>query len=207
MIPATGIQDQELPIAAKRARVNNPTVTWRGNLCTGPVPMDSPFWVPPAPLVAPNSRIRAPFTGKRRCPRVSAKAMAGARRPGSLSAARLGRVASSSMPRAATRAERVALSRPCSSLAMRSLRLSTWRARSVACCRSLSSACSATLCFFLPLVDQHVHAQLLVRKQIQVAGEALAFGVDILTPRVKDRRDRRRGRRPVPAFPEPRRQA
>src|SRR6202034_4396664 len=36
MIPAAGIQDQELPIAAKRARVNNPTVAWRGNLRARP---------------------------------------------------------------------------------------------------------------------------------------------------------------------------
>src|SRR5580704_7180613 len=32
MIPATGIQDQELAIAAKRPSVNDPTVAGRGNL-------------------------------------------------------------------------------------------------------------------------------------------------------------------------------
>ena len=35
MIAATGIQDQELAIAAKRSGVNNPTVAWRGNLRVG----------------------------------------------------------------------------------------------------------------------------------------------------------------------------
>src|ERR1700728_15792 len=35
MIPATGIEDQELPIAAKWARVNDPSVAGRGDLCAG----------------------------------------------------------------------------------------------------------------------------------------------------------------------------
>src|SRR5215472_3759081 len=36
MIPAPGIEDQELSIAAEWASVNNPTVTRRCNLCAGP---------------------------------------------------------------------------------------------------------------------------------------------------------------------------
>src|SRR6202051_845154 len=32
MIPAAGVEDQELPITAKRPGVNNPTVARRGNL-------------------------------------------------------------------------------------------------------------------------------------------------------------------------------
>src|SRR5437773_3573484 len=36
MIPAPGIEDQELSVAAKGAGVNNPTVTRGCDLCTGP---------------------------------------------------------------------------------------------------------------------------------------------------------------------------
>src|SRR5712672_2209781 len=36
MIPAPGIEDQELSVAAEGARVNNPAVTRGCDLCTGP---------------------------------------------------------------------------------------------------------------------------------------------------------------------------
>src|SRR5205823_13484685 len=36
MIPAPGIEDQELSVAAKRTGVNNPAVTRGCDLCTGP---------------------------------------------------------------------------------------------------------------------------------------------------------------------------
>ena len=36
MIAAAGIEDQELPIAAKPPGVNNPTVAGRGDFATGP---------------------------------------------------------------------------------------------------------------------------------------------------------------------------
>src|ERR1700731_2504458 len=43
MIPAAGIEDQELPIAAKWAGVNHPAVAWGGNLSTGPGGDGEPF--------------------------------------------------------------------------------------------------------------------------------------------------------------------
>src|ERR1700757_4642840 len=36
MIPAAGIEDQELPVTSKRPGVNNPAVAGRGDLGTGP---------------------------------------------------------------------------------------------------------------------------------------------------------------------------
>ena len=79
-----------MPIAAKRPGVNNPTVARRGDLRAGRAAMERPFWVPPTPSEAPNSRIFTPLTGKRRCPRVDAKATAGDSRPGSLECREVG---------------------------------------------------------------------------------------------------------------------
>ena len=97
------------------------------------VAMETPFSVPPTPSGAPNSLIRTPLTGIGSRPRGEAKATAGASRPGSLRAARsirLSLVVGGAVRRRARRGWRV--SRPCSSLPIKSLRLSTWRARSAA---------------------------------------------------------------------------
>jgi hypothetical protein len=50
-------------------------------------------------------------------------------------------LALSSADRAADRAARPALSKPCSTLPIKSLRLSTWRASTIDFCRSVSSTC------------------------------------------------------------------
>src|SRR5580692_7095788 len=50
MIPAAGVQDQELPIAPKRAGVNHPTVAWSGNLRAGPGGDRKPFLSSTGPI-------------------------------------------------------------------------------------------------------------------------------------------------------------
>ena len=55
MIPAAGIQDQELPIAAKRSGVNHPSVAWGGNLGSGPGG-DRDALLGPADAIGPAER-------------------------------------------------------------------------------------------------------------------------------------------------------
>ena len=131
--------------------------------------MESPFWVPPAPSEAPNSRILAPFTGKRRCPRGIGESDSGSQTAGIAERGEVGPGRVVVDARAATRAARVALSRPCSSLAMRSLRLSTWCAEFGGALPFAVERLLGDSLLLLPLVDEHVHAQLLARKQVQVA--------------------------------------
>ena len=100
MIAAASIQDQELSIAAKRAGVNNPAVAGRSNLRPGWVPIERPFWVPPRAI---GTAEFADFHAIDRQTQMSAHGRKGDRRrkaPGSLSAARSGRVASSAIERA-----------------------------------------------------------------------------------------------------------
>ena len=99
-------------------------VTW----APARVAMERPFSVPPRPSGTPNSRILTPLTGNGKRPRAEAKATAGVSRPGSFRAARSIRLSLASAARSADRAARLALSRPCSTLPIKSLRLSTWRA-------------------------------------------------------------------------------
>ena len=113
--------------------------------------MDRPFSCPPSPSEAPYSLIRTPFTGSGKVPLARAKGIAGASRPGSLSAARPVRASVdffSSPLRAASRAARVARSRSCSSLAISSCRSSDRRPSCAARSRSAVSAFSTSACCF-----------------------------------------------------------
>ena len=89
MIPAPGIEDQELSVAAEGPGVNNPAVTRGCDLAPALVAKEMPFSTPPAPSEPPKSRILRPLTGKANRPLAEAKAMAGAT-AGSFSAPRLG---------------------------------------------------------------------------------------------------------------------
>ena len=74
MIPAAGIQDQELPVGAERSGIDHPAVAGSGHLGARPwwrpkcrVPM------PPRPSAAPKSRILTPLTGIGSAPRAERK--------------------------------------------------------------------------------------------------------------------------------------
>ncbi len=121
------------------------------------VAMERPFSEPPRPSGAPKSLIFTPLTGIGTCPRNDAKATAGASRPGSRNADNAGRLSL----RAASRAARMAGSRPCSSLAIKSLRLSTCLARSAARVPFGVERLFALGLLFLPLRDQRGHARAL----------------------------------------------
>ena len=163
--------------------------------------MDSPFAFHRRRRNAPNSRIFTPFTGKRRCPRVAAKATAGNQAarvlergevgPGGvvldrtrLGARRAGGGIEARFELGDEVLEAVDLARQVGgALAVR---------RQAPARSPLAS---------LPLVDQNVHTQLLAPEQIEIARQTLMFADDSPCARAPDRRDRRRARRPVHAYP------
>src|SRR6266446_4546447 len=129
MIPAPGVEDQELSVAANRPAVHNPAITRGCDLGSRPAAKEMPLSTPPAPSEAPNSRILTPLTGIANKPLADAKAMAGLIRAGSLSAPRLGlplRVAGAPC-RLAAAAALAALFTSCSISAIRPCRLWTCR--------------------------------------------------------------------------------
>ena len=124
MIPAAGIKDQELAVIAEGSGVHHPAIARSRDLGAGRVASERPFSVPPRPSGAPNSRIFTPLTGNGSIPLADAKAIAGASRPGSFSAARSGRCPALSViaGRAAGAGGRRGAVESCSSLAIRSFR-------------------------------------------------------------------------------------
>src|SRR3954471_6718378 len=50
MIPAPGVQDQELTVAAERPGVNNPAITWRCDLRAGPCCQRNAFFCAADPV-------------------------------------------------------------------------------------------------------------------------------------------------------------
>ena len=131
MIPAAGIKDQELAVIAEGSGINHPAVTRRRDLGGGPggdgnalfgaaQAVGSPEFPDPGAVDRQRQAATGRGEGDRR------RKPAGIVEGGQIDSVVLG--LGRRVP--ADRAARLALSRPCSTLPIKSLRLSTWRASS-----------------------------------------------------------------------------
>ena len=177
MIPAAGIEDQELPVRAERPGIDHPAVARRGDLGAGPGgDRLCPFRCRRGRPRPPNSRIRTPLTGSGRCPRRRGKSNSRREPAGVLERRQidpvvlglvLGRPRSAVAGRACRRCRG-----PARALPIKSLRLSTWRASASACCRSASSAFSVSACCFCRSSISRRHALPLLVERGDVARRA-----------------------------------
>src|SRR5476651_1065022 len=123
MIPAAHIEDQELPIRPERTSIHNPAVARRGDLRAGAGGDGNALFQPASTVGRPELLQFDPVNRDRNLSAQRSEGDSGVNRPGSRNADKAGRLSL----RAASRAARIAGSRPCSSLAIKSLRLSTLR--------------------------------------------------------------------------------
>ena len=186
MISAANVQDQELPIRPERTGIDHPAVGRRGNLGTRAGGDGDALFGAAIGSGVPNSFILTPLTGIGTCPRKEAKATAGARRPGSRNADSAGRLSE----RAASRASRVAGSRPCSSLAIKSLRLSTWSRQILRHGPARASSAVALGLLLLTFFDQRGHAGAFTVERGHLGFQPVALGVNLFASVDQGRKDR-----------------